>query len=109
MKQSEIHNYRGVKRYINAWAFYDWANSDYSLVISSAIFPIFYGAIFLSAEVETVSIFGGEIRPTPLISYVTAAAFIVVAFCTPLTSGIADFVGNKKAFMKFYCCRGAVY
>ncbi len=108
MKQSEIDNYRGVKRYINAWAFYDWANSAYSLVISSAIFPIFYGAIFMSAEVETVSIFGGDIRPTPLISYVTAAAFIVVAFCSPLLSGIADFVGNKKAFMKFYCYLGSL-
>lgn len=108
MEQAQEHNYRGNKRYINAWAFYDWANSAYSLVISSAIFPIFYGALFLSAGVETVSIFGGEIRPTPLISYVTAAAFIVVALGSPLLSGIADFVGNKKAFLKFYCYLGSL-
>ena len=108
MKQAELHNIKGNKRYINAWAFYDWANSAYSLVISSAIFPIFYGALFLSAGMETVSIFGGEIRPTPLISYVTAAAFIVVALCSPLLSGIADFVGNKKAFLKFYCYLGSL-
>ena len=25
-----------------AWTFYDWANSVYPLVISSAIFPVFY-------------------------------------------------------------------
>ena len=29
---------KGSKKLINAWAFYDWANSVYSLVISSAIF-----------------------------------------------------------------------
>jgi UMF1 family MFS transporter len=30
------------KKTIRAWTFYDWANSVYPLVISSAIFPIFY-------------------------------------------------------------------
>ena len=108
MKQSELIDYRGNRRYINAWAFYDWANSAYSLVISSAIFPIFYGALFSSAGVEYVAVFGGFIRPTPLISYLTAAAFIVVAISAPLLSGISDFVGNKKVFLKFYCYLGAV-
>ena len=37
---------KGSKKLLNAWAFYDWANSVYSLVISSAIFPIFYSALF---------------------------------------------------------------
>jgi len=37
---------KGSKKLINAWAFYDWANSVYSLVISSAIFPIYYGVLF---------------------------------------------------------------
>ena len=108
MKASEIIDYRGNKRYINAWAFYDWANSAYSLVISSAIFPIFYGALFSSAGVENIEVFGGLIRPTQLISYITAAAFIVVAICSPLLSGISDFVGNKKVFLKFYCYLGAL-
>ena len=30
------------KKVQKAWTFYDWANSVYPLVISSAIFPIFY-------------------------------------------------------------------
>ena len=33
---------RGSKKLIGAWTWYDWANSVYSLVISSAIFPIYY-------------------------------------------------------------------
>lgn len=90
-----------------AWAFYDWANSVYSLVIASAIFPIFYQGLFKSANVETVLVFGGAIRSTPLISYTTAAAFLVVALISPLLSGIADYVGNKKKFMKFFCYLGA--
>ncbi|MAK34699.1 MAG: MFS transporter [Flavobacteriaceae bacterium] len=98
---------KGSKKLLNAWAFYDWANSVYSLVIASAVFPIFYGALFSKADINSVEVFGGEIRSTPLISYTTAAAFLVVAFISPLLSGIADYVGNKKNFLKFFCYLGA--
>ncbi len=99
---------KGSKKLLNAWAFYDWANSVYSLVITSSIFPIYYQALFNSADVETVIVFGGEIRSTPLISYTTAAAFLVVSLLIPILSGIADYVGNKKIFMKFFCYLGAL-
>ncbi|MCG2430223.1 MFS transporter [Aequorivita xiaoshiensis] len=99
---------KGSKKLLNAWAFYDWANSVYSLVIASAIFPIYYQALFKSANVEIVNVLGGAIRSTPLISYTTAAAFLVVALISPILSGIADYVGNKKSFMKFFCYLGSV-
>lgn len=99
---------KGSKKLLNAWAFYDWANSVYSLVIASAIFPIYYQALFKTAGIETVTVFGGAIRSTPLISYTTAAAFLMVSFISPLLSGIADYVGNKKAFMRFFCYLGAL-
>ena len=99
---------KGSKKLLNAWAFYDWANSVYSLVITSAIFPIFYGALFRVANVEKVTVFGGEIARAPLISYVTSAAFLFIAIITPLLSGIADYSGNKKVFMKFFCYLGGI-
>ena len=99
---------KGSLKLRNAWAFYDWANSVYSLVIASAVFPIFYGALFSKSGMETVFVFGSQIRSTPLITYTTAAAFLVVAFLSPLLSGIADYVGNKKKFMKFFCYLGAL-
>ena len=99
---------KGSKRLLNAWAFYDWANSVYSLVIASAIFPIFYGLLFRTADIDKVAIFGGEIARAPLISYVTSAAFVCIAIITPLISGIADYLGNKKVFMKFFCYLGGL-
>ncbi len=99
---------KGSKKLLNAWAFYDWANSVYSLVISSAIFPIFYGALFRVAGIEKVTVFGGEIARAPLISYVTSAAFVFIALVMPLISGIADFIGNKRVFMKFFCYLGGL-
>ena len=93
---------------LNAWAFYDWSNSVYSLVISSAVFPIFYGALFRLYEVESVVVFGLELERGPLISYLSSAAFVVIAIATPLVSGIADYLGNKKFFLQFFCYLGAL-
>ncbi|MEY3499469.1 MAG: hypothetical protein RL308_1138, partial [Bacteroidota bacterium] len=99
---------KGNAKLLNAWAFYDWANSVYSLVIASAIFPIFYGALFKIRGDNYISIFGTTLKSTALISFVTAAAFLLVAFISPILSGIADYIGNKKNFMKFFCYMGAI-
>jgi MFS transporter, UMF1 family len=105
---------KGSKKLLNAWAFYDWANSVYSLVISSAIFPIFYGAITIVKDEQgkilddTVPFLGINFNNDSLISYVTALAFLVVSIISPFLSGISDFVGNKKSFLKFFCYMGAV-
>lgn len=97
---------KGSKKLLNAWAFYDWANSVYTLTIASSIFPIFYASLFLSSD-ELVNAFGFEMKQTVLISSVTAFTFLVVAIMSPILSGIADYVGNKKTFMKFFCYVGS--
>ena len=96
---------KGSKKLINAWAFYDWANSVYPLVISSAIFPIYYGSLF--SDNNLISFFQYEIKNTAMISFVTASAFLIVAIISPLLSGIADYIGNKKRFMKIFVYIGS--
>lgn len=104
---------KGHKKLLNAWAFYDWANSVYNLVISSAIFPIFYGALTIVKDEQgviisdSVTFLGFTLNNDTLISYVTAAAFMVVSVMSPFLGGISDYVGNKKNFMKFFCYLGA--
>lgn len=92
---------------MNAWAFYDWANSVYPLVITSAIFPIYFAALF-PEDADRVMLFGFSVKSTAAISFVTAAAFLVVAILSPLLSGIADYAGNKKRFLQFFCYMGAL-
>ncbi|MCB0456422.1 MAG: MFS transporter [Flavobacteriaceae bacterium] len=98
---------KGSKKLLNAWAFYDWANSVYTLTIASSIFPIFYSALFIS-EIKNVHAFGIDFKSTALITFVTAFTFLVVAFTSPILSGIADYVGNKKNFMRFFCYVGGL-
>jgi MFS transporter, UMF1 family len=98
---------KGQKKLLHAWAFYDWANSVYPLVISSSIFPLYYGFLF-PKEQPNVLFLGYEFKSTALISFVTAFAFLCVAFFSPILSGIADFAGNKKRFMQFFCYLGGL-
>ena len=99
---------KGEKKVLNAWAFYDWANSVYALVISSSIFPLFYGALFRLEDKESASFFGIDTPSESIISYVTAIGFLIIAFISPLLSGVADYLGNKKFFLKLFCFVGSI-
>ncbi|WP_343605107.1 MFS transporter [Fluviicola sp.] len=121
---------KGDKRTIRGWVMYDWANSVYNLVISSAIFPIFYDTVttkqYLSeknpgipweeldpsqlgkGEEVLVDFMGMHIPNSALMSFVLSASFLVVSFSSPFLSGIADYRGNKKRFLQFFCYLGAL-
>lgn len=99
---------KGDSKLLNAWAFYDWANSVYALVISSTIFPLYYGALFRQKNIEEIVLFNFSIRSEALISYVTALGFLIITFISPLLSGIADYMGIKKLFLKLFCYIGAI-
>ena len=98
---------RGSKKLIGAWTLYDWANSVYSLVISSAIFPIYYSQ-YIFSDTNSVMFFDLDINKDTLISSVSGLSFLLIAFLSPLLSGIADYIGNKKIFMKFFVYMGSL-
>src|SRR6476659_1319086 len=91
------------KKVINSWAMYDWANSAYSLIISSAIFPAYYTFI-APAHVRFA---GRTFERTALASYAISFSFLIIAILSPILSSIADYKGNKKSFMQFFCYLGS--
>lgn len=93
-----IETVKGNKKVMNAWAFYDWANSVYPLVITTAIFPLFYQA----KMPEIVEFLGRHFSRVGIYSYTIAISLLLVAMLSPILSGIADYVGNKKFFMKTF-------
>lgn len=106
---------------MNAWAFYDWANSVYSLVITSTIFPIYYSIITTASEKTEiigghqvqipvripVHFFGKSFNPDAIYGYSLTLSFLVVVFISPILSATADTIGNKKSFLKFFCYLGS--
>ena len=97
---------KGNKKLINAWAFYDWANSVYSLVIGTAVFPIYFSSI-TNTKSGTVQFLDTEFHSATLLSYSLSVSFLIIAFLSPVLSGIADYTGNKKRFMQFFCYLGS--
>jgi MFS transporter, UMF1 family len=103
------------KKVINAWCMYDWANSVYSLTITTAVFPIYFAAVSKKSAIAVneegqsiVRFLGVELPNSVLYSYSLSFAFLAIALINPLLSGIADYSGKKKKFMQFFAFLGAV-
>jgi len=99
------------KKVVRAWAMYDWANSVYNLVITTTFFPAYYAAITSvenDAFKDGVRFLGRTYVNTEIKDYVLAAGFLIIAMLSPILSSIADYKGNKKRFMQFFCYMGSV-
>ena len=108
---------------MQAWAVYDWANSVYSLVITSTIFPIYYSVLTTAYEKKEyisetgkwidvpvrnmIKFFGKTYEPDAVYGYSLTLSFFIVVILTPILSSLADIIGNKKSFMQFFCYLGA--
>lgn len=98
---------------IRAWSFYDWANSVFPLVITSAIFPNFYDYVTTHDENKnflghTVKFLGFEFENQNIYTFIYAFALSIVVLITPILSGVADYLGNKKRFLQFFCYLGSI-
>ena len=100
------------KKVVNGWAMYDWANSVYNLVITSTIFPAYYEAVTGDGNentlIDKIKIGNYEFSNTALYNYILAIAFVIVAIMSPILSSIADYRGNKKQFLRFFCTIGSL-
>ncbi|MBI5917634.1 MAG: MFS transporter [Bacteroidetes bacterium] len=95
---------RNDPKTINGWAMFDWANSAFSLTIATAIFPSFFEYV----TAGEVSLWGISMYNTTLFSLTVAVAYLLVAFISPILSGIADSSGRRKAFMRFFTTLGSL-
>ena len=100
------------KKVINGWAMYDWANSVYNLVITSTIFPAYYEAVTGDGNdntiIDKIKVGNYEFSNTALYNYILGIAFVIVAILSPILSSVADYRGNKKQFLRFFCTMGSI-
>ncbi len=86
----------------NSWIFYDWANSAYSIIISTAVFPLFYKAAATNAGVSPSN-------STAYLGYTIAIATFILAMLGPILGTIADYQGYKKRFFSFFFALGVTF
>ncbi len=92
-----------------AWSMFDWANSSYNLVITSTIFPAYYTAITTTkAHGDKVTFFGHRFVNTALSNYVLSFSYLLVVLMLPILTSIADYRGNKKAYLQMFTIIGSI-
>ncbi len=94
---------------IHAWCMYDWANSVYSLTITTAVFPEYFLAVTNNHLTgNKVDFLGYSIVNSVLYSYALSVVFLLAALVSPILSSIADYTGKKKLFMRAFCYLGSI-
>ncbi len=92
-----------------AWSMFDWANSSYNLVITSTVFPAYYTAITTTKQYgDKVRFFGHQYVNTALFNYVLAFSYLLIVLMLPILTSIADYRGNKKAYLRAFTVIGSL-
>ncbi len=94
---------KGNKKVITAWTWFDWANSVYPLVITTAVFPLYFGSVMP----EELDFLGGHFKSSELYAYSISFSFLLVSLISPILSGMADYAGRKRLFMQIFSTIGA--
>lgn len=84
-----------------SWMTYDLAVSAYSLIITTAIFPIYFKAVATNAGVDNAA-------STAFFSYSVSIATFILAMLGPILGAIADYKGMKKKFFTFFVSLGVL-
>ncbi|MCM3726952.1 MFS transporter [Neobacillus cucumis] len=85
-----------------SWVFYDWANSAYSILITTAIFPLYFKAAAKEAGIAAST-------STAYWGYANSLATLLISLCAPILGSIADFKGFKKRFFTFFFALGIIF
>jgi MFS transporter, UMF1 family len=94
---------------INSWCLYDWANSVYSLTITTAVFPIYYAAVTTKEDGSgMLDFFGISLQNTVWYSYTLSLAFLITVLLNPLLAGVSDYSGKRKWFLYFFAGVGSL-
>lgn len=91
-------------RTMSGWALFDWANSAFALVITTAIFPPYFAAVIDDKFTKA----GFEFSDSSWLTITISVSYLIIALLSPLLSGIADAGGRRKYFLKFFTTMGGL-
>lgn len=93
IRQGYAHMYHLNYKRILSWCFFDFANSSYSAVIASVIFPVYYVNIIAANEHGSGDLWWGK---------AISISMLFVAISSPFLGGIADYGKMRKKLLGFY-------
>lgn len=85
-KEKRKFNYTKIEK---SWILQDWANSAYSIMITTAVFPLFFKAVATGADVSAAN-------STAYLGYANSIGTLVVSMLAPILRAIADYKGYRN-------------
>ena len=89
------------RRAIWSWAFIDWANSAFAIVVMTAFFPIFFSKHWCAGTGLSTS------QSTAYLAFTNSASSVIIAVLAPMLGAIADAGRGKKKFLLAFTLLGA--
>ena len=82
-----------------SWALYDWANSAYTMTVTTTVFPLYF-----KAAVSDLGVTASQ--STAYWGFANSIATFLVAFLAPILGTLADYFGFKKRFFMIFLAMG---
>lgn len=89
------------RRAIRAWVTYDWANSAFTVVVVTAVLPVYFSSV-AGATLPSPA------RATQVFSLVTSVSLGITAMLSPLLGAYSDLAAAKKRILTVLVGIGAV-
>lgn len=82
-----------------SWAIYDWANSAYTMTVTTAVFPLYFKAAATQVGITAA-------QSTAYVAYANSFATLIISLLSPILGTMADYLGLKKRFLMFFLALG---
>ena len=82
-----------------SWALYDWANSAYTMTVTTTVFPLYF-----KAAVSDLGVTASQ--STAYWGFANSIATLLIAFLAPILGTLADYFGFKKRFFMIFLAMG---
>jgi UMF1 family MFS transporter len=96
--------FRNWNRTELSWAFYDWANSVYALIVITAFFPVFLGYhIDIACDHGSIR---DTCNTTSVLGFANSAASLAVVLLAPIFGALGDQYGARRKLLAAFAALG---
>ncbi|KRK79366.1 MFS transporter [Companilactobacillus nodensis] len=84
-----------------SWIFYDWANSGYGIIVTTAVLPVYFKAVAQDSGVSAAN-------STAYWGYANSFGTLLVSILAPVLGALADYPGYKKRMLNIFALVGVL-
>jgi len=84
-----------------SWIFYDWANSGYGIIVTTAVLPVYFKSVAQNSGVS-------QANATAFWGYANSFGTLLVSILAPVLGALADYPHHKKKLLNYFAFLGII-